>query len=78
MLIEGDDAIQQTFNVKASIRRRYVPTDFDREAEMSYPNFMHAADNKAQVQNDVQVLLPESLEFIPNINGDHPMTEQIW
>ena len=45
---------------------------------MSYPNYMHAADNKAQVQNDVKVLLPQDLETIQRINGDHPMTATVW
>jgi hypothetical protein len=78
-LVQGDDAIQRTFDTKVDIRERYaLPKEFDRDAEMSYPNYMHAADNKAQVQNDVKILLPDSLEQVMLINGDHQMTTAVW
>lgn len=79
LLIQGDGAIQQTFDTKLKIREKYaLPKEFDREKEMSYPNYMHAADNKAQVQNDVKVLLPQDLSLVQQVNGDHPMTTKIW
>lgn len=79
LLIEGDDAIQHTFDTKLKIREKYaLPREFDREKEMSYPNYMHAADNKAQVQNDVKILLPQNLGLIQRVNGDHPMPQKIW
>lgn len=65
LLVEGDDAIKQTFDAKLKIRQKYaLPCEFDRENEMSYPNYLHASDNKAQAQHDVRVLLPDSLPLI--------------
>lgn len=79
LLVAGNDAIQQSFDTKLHIRNRYaLPREFDREKEMSYPNYIHAADNRAQVQNDIKVLLPESLEFVQEVNGDHQITTRVW
>lgn len=79
LLVTGDDAIEKTFDAKINIRNKYaLPCEFDRENEMSYPNYMHAADNKAQVQNDVKVLLPASLDLVQSVNGDHQMNVPIW
>jgi hypothetical protein len=79
MLILGDDSIDKTFAIKQDIRKRYVlPCEFDRENEMSYPNFMHAADNRAQVENDVRVLIPDKLEYLRAVNGINEIDEQVW
>jgi hypothetical protein len=75
----GEDAISRTFDIKTQIRREYaLPCEFDRTHEISYPNYMHAADNLAQVENDVRVLLPDRLVFLRSINGEHPIEEAIW
>lgn len=79
ILTQGDDAISQMFDVKMDIRDRYaLPREFDRESEMSYPNYMHAADNRAQVENDVRVLLPDNLELVQGVNGINPIRQSIW
>lgn len=79
MLVLGEDSIEKTFDIKQHIRKRYaLPCEFDRENEMSYPNFMHAADNKAQVENDVRVLIPEKLEYLRTVNGVHEINEKVW
>jgi len=79
LLVQGEDAIRQSFDVKLAIRKKYaLPREFDREKEMSYPNYMHAADNKSQVQNDVKVLLPGNLAQVQAINGDHQLTAKVW
>jgi len=79
LLVQGQDAIQQSFDTKLDIRKKYaLPKEFDREKEMSYPNYMHAADNKSQVQNDVKILLPDRLAQVQAINGDHQLTSEVW
>ena len=79
MLILGDDSIEKTFDIKQRIRKKYaVPCEFDRENETSYPNFMHAADNRAQVENDVRVLIPDKLEYLRSVNGMHEIDQEIW
>lgn len=79
LLVEGDDAIHECFEAKMSIRNKYaLPREFDRENQISYPNYMHAGDNKSQVEHDVAVLLPESLELVQKLNGINPIKEKVW
>lgn len=42
----GVDVVDDLMDVRMSIRDRFaVPCEFDREKQMSYPNYMHAADD---------------------------------
>lgn len=79
MVVGGDQAIEKTADLKAAIRSKYaLPCEFDREREMSFPNFVHAADNRPQVDHDIKILVPEQLEFVRSVNGVHEMVDRIW
>ncbi len=75
----GVDAVDALMDVKMSIRDRFaVPCEFDREKQMSYPNYMHAADDMEQVEQDIKILIPEKLPLARQYNGIHKLTKQIW
>lgn len=77
--ILGPNAISELFDIKLSIRGQFaLPCEFDRERQMSYPNYMHAADNREQVQQDIKVLVPEELAAVQQCNGVHPLTKGVW
>lgn len=79
LLVQGEDAIQQCFDTKVDIRNKYaLPREFDREKEVSYPNYIHASDNKAQVQHDIDILIPEHSAFVREVNGEHAMMASVW
>ncbi len=75
----GVDAVDTLMDVKMAIRDRFaVPCEFDREKQMSYPNYMHAADDMEQVEQDIKILIPEKLPLARQYNGTHKLTKQIW
>ena len=75
----GVDAVDALMDVKMSIRDRFaVPCEFDREKQMSYPNYMHAANDMEQVEQDIKILIPEKLPLARQYNGIHKLTKQIW
>lgn len=53
--VVGVDAVDALMDVKMTIRDQFaVPCEFDRERQVSYPNYMHAADDMEQVEQDIQ------------------------
>jgi hypothetical protein len=75
----GDNAISRLMDIKMTIRSQFaVPCEFDRENEISYPNFMHAADDEEQVEQDVRILTPSHLAFCVATNGSHKLTRRVW
>lgn len=78
-IVSGEDAIQRLHSIKLQIRRKYaIPCEFDRLREMSYPNFMHAADNYEQVEQDIRVLIPSQLKLCQEVNGVHAISQKTW
>lgn len=60
--VVGVDAVDALMDVKMTIRDQFaVPCEFDRERQVSYPNYMHAADDMEQVEQDIKILIPEKL-----------------
>lgn len=79
IVVVGEDAIAKLFRIKLEIRRKYaLPCEFDRILGVSYPNFMHAADNKEQVEQDIRVLVPDLLQFCIETNGSHQIKDRVW
>ena len=78
-IVTGEDAIQKLYSIKLQIRAKYaVPCEFDRPKEMSYPNYIHAADNYEQVEQDIRVLIPSKLKLCQATNGIHPISKRVW
>ena len=78
-MVFGEDAIIKLYAIKLAIRKKYaVPCEFDRQKGMSYPNFIHAADDYEQVEQDIRVLVPSKLSSCQTINGRHPITKRVW
>lgn len=75
----GAEAIAGLKEVKLSIRDQFaLPCEFDREKQMSYPNYMHAADDREQVEQDVKILVPEKLPIVQQYNGVNQLTKRVW
>ena len=78
-IVVGDRAIPKLHRIKLTIREKYaLPCEFDREHEMSYPNFIHASDDYAQVESDIRALLPKKLSLCQHFNGVHRNTKPVW
>ena len=78
-IVSGEDAINKLHKIKLEIRKKYaLPCEFDRENQKSYPNYMHASDDKEQVEQDIRILLPEMLQYCIEVNGEHITTKTIW
>jgi hypothetical protein len=79
MGVLGIEAIDRLMDVKLSIRDQFaLPCEFDREKQMSYPNYMHAADDREQVEQDVKILVPEELPIVQQYNGVNRLTKRVW
>lgn len=79
MGVLGIEAIDGLMDVKMSIRDQFaLPCEFDREKQMSYPNYMHAADYREQVEQDVKILVPEKLPIVQQYNGVNRLTKRVW
>ena len=79
MGVLGIEAIDRLMDVKLSIRDQFaLPCEFDREKQMSYPNYMHAADDREQVEQDVKILVPEELPIVQQYNGVDRLTKRVW
>ncbi len=77
--VVGVEAVNALMDIKLSIRNEFaLPCEFDRERQISYPNYMHAADNMEQVEQDVKILIPEKLPLVHQYNGVHKLTKQVW
>lgn len=77
--VVGVDAVDALMDVKMTIRDRFaLPCEFDREKQVSYPNYMHAADDMEQVEQDIKILIPEKLPLAHQYNGVHKLTKQVW
>lgn len=75
----GIDAVDALMDVKMSIRDQFaLPCEFDREKQVSYPNYMHAADDMEQVEQDIKILIPEKLPLAHQYNGVHKLTKRVW
>ena len=76
--VVGVDAVD-ALDVKMTIRDQFaVPCEFDRERQVSYPNYMHAADDMEQVEQDIKILIPEKLPLARQYNGVHKLTKRVW
>jgi len=77
--VVGVDAVDALMDVKMTIRDRFaLPCEFDREKQVSYPNYMHAADDMEQVEQDIKILIPEKLPLAHQYNGVHKLTKRVW
>ncbi len=77
--VVGVDAVDALMDVKMTIRDQFaVPCEFDRERQVSYPNYMHAADDMEQVEQDIKILIPEKLPLARQYNGVHKLTKRVW
>lgn len=77
--VVGIDAVDALMDVKMTIRDRFaLPCEFDREKQVSYPNYMHAADDMEQVEQDIKILIPEKLPLVHQYNGVHKLTKRVW
>ena len=77
--VVGVDAVDALMDVKMTIRDQFaVPCEFDRERQVSYPNYMHAADDMEQVEQDINILIPEKLPLARQYNGVHKLTKRVW
>lgn len=79
MGVLGVDAIEGLLDVKLAIRDQFaLPCEFDREKQTSYPNYMHAADDREQVEQDVKILVADKLPIVQSYNGINRLTKRIW
>lgn len=77
--VVGVDAVDALMDVKMTIRDQFaLPCEFDRERQVSYPNYMHAADDMEQVEQDIKILIPEKLPLARQYNGVHKLTKRVW
>ena len=77
--VVGVDAVDALMDVKMTIRDRFaLPCEFDREKQVSYPNYTHAADDMEQVEQDIKILIPEKLPLAHQYNGVHKLTKRVW
>lgn len=77
--VVGVDAVDALMDVKMTIRDRFaLPCEFDQEKQVSYPNYMHAADDMEQVEQDIKILIPEKLPLAHQYNGLHKLTKRVW
>ena len=77
--VVGVDAVDALMDIKMTIRDRFaLPCEFDREKQVSYPNYMHAADDMEQVEQDIKILIPEKLLLAHQYDGVHKLTKRVW
>lgn len=78
-IVSGENAIKKLYDIKLEIRQKYaLPREFDRDNEISYPNYIHAGDNYEQVEQDIRVLIPSKLKLCQEVNGIHPISVKTW